>query len=84
MSSEAPPGTPGHGGGITSVRRHAGRVHRSAETDEWVIQFEVICPDCGDDGGPFDEQPAPVQQVRGPYPDVQQARQAVARHTGAG
>ena len=84
MSSEAPPGTPGHGGGITSVRRHAGKVHRSDETDEWVIRFEVICPDCGDDGGPFDEQPAPVQQVRGPYPDFVEARRAVARHTGAG
>jgi len=84
MGTTARPGTTGHGSGLTSVRRQAGKVHRSDETDEWVIRFEVICPDCGDDGGAFDDQPAAVRGVRGPHADFTEARRAVARHTGAG
>jgi hypothetical protein len=83
METPAPPGTPGHGSGLTSIRRQAGKVYRSDETDEWVIRFEVVCPDCGDDGGPFDEQPDAVQAVRGPYQDTAEARRAMRRHTGA-
>jgi hypothetical protein len=82
VETATPPGTPGHGRGLTSIRRLAGRVTRSAETDEWVIPFEVICIDCGDTGGPFDEQPPQVQAVRGPYPDSAAARRALDRHTG--
>ncbi len=83
MSTSPPPGEPGHGHGLTSIRRQAGKVFRSDDTDEWVIRFEVICPDCGDDGGPFDDQPDTVQVVRGPYPDFAAARRGVAEHTGA-
>ncbi len=83
METPAPPGAAGHGSGLTSIRRKAGKVYRSGDTDEWVIRFEVICPDCGDDGGPFEDQPDAVQQVRGPYRDTAQAREAVQRHTGA-
>lgn len=82
MDISTPPGTPGHGNGLTSIRRLAGKVARSAETDKWVIQFEVICPDCGDSGGPVDEQTDAVRAVRGPYPDSAAARRAVLAHTG--
>lgn len=82
MGATTPPGEPGHGQGLTSIRRKPGKVERSPETDEWMIPFEVICPDCGDSGGPFDEQPPHVQAVRGPYPDSEAARRAVNEHTG--
>lgn len=59
-------------------------MHRSDETGELVIEYEVICPDCGDDGGPLPEQPPEAQAARGPYPDAAAARRAVARHTGSG
>lgn len=83
MGTPTPPGEPGHGHGLTSIRRLPGRVYRSDETDKWVIPFEVICPDCGDMGGPFEDQPAEIQAVRGPYLDSDAARRAVERHTGA-
>jgi hypothetical protein len=59
------------------------KVARSAETDEWVIPFEVICPDCGDSGGPYDDQPPEVQAVRGPYQDAQAAKRAADLHSGS-
>jgi hypothetical protein len=82
MSTPAP-GAPGHGSGIVSVRRQVGdTLERDPETDEWMLRFEVICPDCGDDGGAFAAQPAAVQAVRGPYPSIGEARAAAAAHTG--
>lgn len=83
MGSPPPPGEPGHGQGLTSIRRPPGRIPRSAETGDWMISFEVVCPDCGDDGGPYDTQTPEVQAVRGPYPDSAAASAAAARHTGA-
>ncbi|MDN5749740.1 MAG: hypothetical protein L0H64_14675 [Pseudonocardia sp.] len=47
-----------------------------------MIPYEVICPDCGDSGGPLDEQPETAQGVRGPYADVAAAKRAMERHTG--
>lgn len=82
MGTQTPPGTPGHGQGLTSIRRLAGKVRRSEETDKWVIPFEVVCPECGDSGGPFDEQPPEIQAVRGPYADAVEAGRAAARHAG--
>ncbi len=78
----AAPGEPGHGSRLTSIRRRSGKVARSGETDEWVIPYEIICPDCGDTGGPADEQPDAVLAVRGPYQDAAAARHAMLQHTG--
>lgn len=76
-------GAPGHGSGLVSVRRQVGgAVERDPQTDEWILSFEVICPDCGDDGGPYADQPARVQAVRGPYPGIVAARAAAYDHTG--
>lgn len=83
MGTPVPAGTPGHGGGRTSIRRRVGSVYESADTGEWVIEYEVICPDCGDDGGPLHEQSTEVQAVRGPYPDAAAARRAASVHSGA-
>ncbi len=80
---EPAPGEPGHGNRLTSIRRRSGKVARSAETDEWVIPYEIICPDCGDTGGPPEEQPESVLALRGPYADAAVARQAMQRHIGA-
>ncbi len=44
------------------------------------MNFEVICPDCGDDGGPFDEQPTEVRALRGPYPDAAAAGRIAQEH----
>lgn len=79
----APPGTPGHGQGLTSIRRAAGgSLGRDPATDEWVVQFEVVCPDCGDNGGPYADQPPAAQAVRGPYAGRDTARAAALEHTG--
>lgn len=80
---EAAPGEPGHGSRLTSIRRRSGKVARSDETDEWVIPYEIICPDCGDTGGPAAEQTDAALAVRGPYPDSAAARRAMQQHTGA-
>ena len=45
-------------------------------TDIW----EVVCLDCGDDGGPFERQPLEVQLLRGPYLDKDQAREVATNH----
>jgi hypothetical protein len=43
--------------------------------------WEVICPDCGDDAGPYAEQAEQVQRIRGPYPNKEEAEQAMLAHT---
>jgi hypothetical protein len=48
------------------------------ETGQW----EVVCSDCGDDGGPHGEQTEKVQRVRGPYPTQGEAERASTQHTG--
>lgn len=81
--SGPPPGSPGHGQGLTSVRRQTGgQIARDPETEEWILPFEVICPECGDDGGPYGEQTEQVQAVRGPYRGIDAARAAAREHTG--
>lgn len=45
--------------------------------------YEVICPACGDDGGPYEQQPPDLQQVRGPHPTARAARRAVRDHRGS-
>ena len=38
------------------------------ETGEVVPDcFEIVCADCGDDGGPIEEQTPEVRKLRGPY-----------------
>lgn len=64
---------------LTSIRRAPG-VARSAETGDWELRFEVICPDCGDSGGPLEEQSPEVQALRGPFPDAAAARRAAQEH----
>lgn len=49
---------------------------------EWSKQFEVVCPECGDNDGPFDQQPTEVRAVRGPHPDEHVGTRALRRHLG--
>ena len=42
--------------------------------------WEVVCPACGDDRGPFEDQPEYLQDLRGPYPTYRDATWAAARH----
>ncbi len=44
--------------------------------------YELICPACGDDGGPYERQPSELQELRGPYPSVRAARRAMREHQG--
>jgi hypothetical protein len=46
----------------------------SAETTGF---YELICPACGDDGGPYDRQPAELRALRGPYASVRAARRVL-------
>jgi hypothetical protein len=61
------------------ARDDAGEVRISGVTGLW----EVICTDCGDDGGPFEEQPEHVQRIRGPYSDPTTAFSAATEHVPA-
>jgi hypothetical protein len=47
-------------------------------TDDW--QWEVICEQCGDTGGPAEEQSETVCKLRGPYPSKHKARHAADGH----
>ena len=42
--------------------------------------FEVVCPHCGDAGGPIAELPEDLQELRGPYPSLTAARAAAETH----
>jgi hypothetical protein len=44
--------------------------------------YELICPACGDDGGPYERQPAELQALRGPYASVRAARRVLREHRG--
>lgn len=58
-------------------RNNAGEWLRSGQaTGLW----EVICTDCGDDAGPYAEQPEQIQRIRGPYPNKDEAERAMAAH----
>lgn len=57
--------------------------------DEWRVTYpddarawEVMCPDCGDDGGPIDLQPEPARALRGPYPTQDEAWRVATHHGG--
>ena len=61
------------------IERFEGWFRDEATTGEW----EVICLDCGDDQGPYSEQSAAVQAVRGPYDTFAAAQGAAERHSGS-
>jgi hypothetical protein len=42
--------------------------------------YEVICPDCGDDSGPIELQPAPARSLRGPYATSDEAWKVATAH----
>jgi hypothetical protein len=69
---------------LTSVRRQIGDALGRDESGQLILAFEVICPNCGDDGGAYADQPPAVQAVRGPYRGVIAARAAAHEHTGGG
>jgi hypothetical protein len=73
----------GTGHASASIRRQVGGpLERDPDTQLWIIPFEVVCPDCGDDGGAFDAQPPHVQDIRGPYPGPSAALDALSEHKG--
>jgi hypothetical protein len=43
--------------------------------------WEVICPACGDDCGPYGEQSELIQRLRGPFDHEEEAKAAVIRHS---
>lgn len=68
------------------VRHVRLRWHRDAhgrwESDEFDdSQWEVVCPQCGDEDGPIDELRAEARELRGPYSSEHKARHAAERHT---
>jgi hypothetical protein len=77
-----PAGIPGHGSTLSWRRRSVRQIDGHPEggyTDIW----EIVCPDCGDDGArSYAELPPELQQVRGQYPDEDTAEQAVMKHIG--
>lgn len=59
-------------------RDAAGVWRRSGQT---TGLWEVICTDCGDDGGPYADQAEQLQRIRGPYASQAEAESAMAAHT---
>jgi hypothetical protein len=57
---------------------------------EWVSgsedprQWEVICEECGDKGGPFSVQSETAKARRGPYASKHKAEHAATRHFRGG
>jgi len=45
-------------------------------------RYQLICPACGDDGGPYELQPAELQALRGPYASSREARRVLREHRG--
>ena len=41
---------------------------------------ELLCRTCGDDLGPYDDQPAAIRRLRGPYANMFLAREALDSH----
>jgi len=42
--------------------------------------YEVLCPECGDDNGPFEHQSLELQKLRGPYLHIDDATRAATTH----
>ncbi len=53
-------------------------------TTEDEHKYEVICKQCGDNGGRIEDQPEPAKELRGPYSSWRMARYAWSRHKGSG
>ena len=84
-----PPQTPGHGRGMTSIRLQPAAYHQRPDGQvtvsyaDYSNTYEVICPDCGDNlNVPYDAISPDLQQVRGPYQGIEEAKQALANHIG--
>jgi hypothetical protein len=45
-----------------------------------LVMFEVNCQTCGDAGGPYEQQPAHIQKIRGPYRGEAAAKAAATKH----
>jgi hypothetical protein len=45
-----------------------------APSSDTIGSYELVCPACGDDGGPYEQQPSELQELRGPYPSVRARR----------
>jgi len=42
--------------------------------------WEVVCEQCGDDGGPVDAQPSDAKELRGPYASRHKAKHIADKH----
>lgn len=84
MSETIPPGDPGHSGGLASIRLKPVRIDDDGMIRQgFTTQWELLCPACGDDGTKDYSAVTPeIQQVRGPYPNVESARLALEVHVG--
>jgi hypothetical protein len=87
MSSGPAPDVPGHGRGLVKIRLQPAEMSWSDGQGTWMIHgttsaYEIICPDCGDNGGPYDQQTTTVKTVRGPYSDANAATRAAEQHMG--
>ena len=45
--------------------------------------YEMICVECGDDGGLYADQSEAIQRIRGPYPNPERGTHAMQAHMGA-
>jgi hypothetical protein len=77
-----PAGLPGHGS-TASLRRKPARITDGQIEGGYTDLWEIICPDCGDDGmRDYSEIPAELQDVRGPYADDEAGQEALEKHIG--
>jgi hypothetical protein len=81
-------GVPGHDQGAATIRLRLGTLHVTPPGDrewDWAVigPYEVICPACGDDPSlNYSEVPPEIQDIRGNHVTLQEARAALAQHTG--
>jgi hypothetical protein len=82
----ATPGRPGHGQNL-SIRLQPAAMKDgpfgSRLVEAVTGMYEIICPDCGDNGVlPYDQVTPELQKVRGPYPSEDAAMRASGAHMG--
>ena len=62
------------------VRRRLSYLSGTSGRTVQGLFFEVICPQCGDDGGPLLSQPAAALALRGPFERPDAAERAASAH----
>jgi len=56
------------------------RILEISTVEDAADRYEVLCPRCGDHGGPLEGMAAAVRQLRGPYDSIEGAMAVLNAH----